>query len=72
MHFKTAENFTSDSRPVLLKTVWINRVGAFQYYAHVLAGFDAVRADAIFDLPADDIASAFVSKICYEYVEQKK
>jgi hypothetical protein len=56
----------------LLKTVWINRVGAFQYYAHVLAGFDAVRADAIFDLPADEIASAFVSKICYEYVEPKK
>jgi hypothetical protein len=37
----------------------------------ILAGFDPVKADAIFDQPAQTIAEAFVSKMAYEYTEPK-
>jgi hypothetical protein len=38
----------------------------------VLAGFDPVVADRIFDQPAHVIAEAYVSKLAAEYVKPKK
>jgi len=37
----------------------------------ILAGFDPVRADAIFDSPALTIAEAYVSKMAYDYIPEK-
>jgi len=47
-------------------------MGTYRYYAHVLAGFDPVKADRIWDMPADHIAMAIMSKMTYEHVEPKK
>jgi hypothetical protein len=70
--FGTAQNFTAGGGGGnLRKRIWLARVGDFKYHAYVLGGFDPIRADAIFDQPADVIAEAAVSKMCYEYVEPK-
>jgi len=47
----------------------VESVGAYYYYSLVLACFDPVKAKAIFDQEAHEIAEAFVSKMAYEYVE---
>jgi hypothetical protein len=44
-------------------------VGAYYYYSLILADFNPVTADKIFDNPAHVIAEAFVSKMVYEYIE---
>lgn len=54
------------------KGIWIRRIGTYRYYALTLAGFDPVRADAIWDQPAHLIAMAVMSKMNYEHVEPKK
>lgn len=52
--------------------MWIRRIGSYRYYALVLAGFDPVQADRIWDMPADAIAMAIMSKMTYEHVEPNK
>lgn len=60
------------SEPPPGKKEWIEEIGAFQYYAHVIADFDPVRADKAYDLPADRIALALVSKRFYEHISKKE
>jgi hypothetical protein len=54
------------------KKRWVKHIGAYYYYSLILANFNPVIADTIFDNPADVIAEAFVSKMTYEYVEHTK
>ena len=51
--------------------MWVQTVGAYRYYSLVLAGFDPIRADAIYDTTADVIALAFVSKMAFESPDKK-
>lgn len=51
------------------KKKWIEQVGAYYYHSLILAGFDPVRADDIFDQPADVIAKAVVSMNAHHYVK---
>lgn len=53
------------------KEKWIEQVGSYWYFSLVLAGFNPVVADEIFDKPAHVIAEAFVSMMAYNYVDQK-
>jgi hypothetical protein len=71
--FATSYNYTSGSGGgSAKKSIWVNRIGTYRYYAQILAGFDPIRADLIFDSRADQIAESFVSKMCYDYVEPKR
>jgi hypothetical protein len=70
--FMTAHNYSSGGGGSAKKNIWVNRIGTYKYYAYILAGFDPKRADDIFDSCADQIAEAFVSKMCYDYVEPKR
>jgi hypothetical protein len=54
------------------KKRWVKHVGAYYYYSLILANFNPVIADKIFDNQAHVIAEAYVSKMTYEYVEHKK
>jgi hypothetical protein len=47
------------------KEKWIEKVGTYWYFSLVLAGFDPVKADQIFDNPAHVIAEAFVSMMAF-------
>lgn len=55
------------ARPDGNKQKWIEKVGSWKYYALILANFDPVRADAIWDTPAEEIAVSFVSMLCYNH-----
>lgn len=72
-YFGTARNFqgTGFASGMGKKMIWTNRMGSYRYKSFILAGFDPSRADAIFDMRADEIAAAYVSKMCYEYTEPK-
>lgn len=69
---ETAGSFGSGGHPNIDKVIWIQRLGAFEYYSLILAAFNPITAEAIFDNRADVIAKAFVSKMAYEHVEPKK
>jgi hypothetical protein len=72
-YFGTARNFqgTGLASGMGKKMIWTNQMGSYRYKAFILAGFDPSRADTIFDMRADEIAAAYVSKMCYEYTEPK-
>ena len=72
-YFGTAQNFqgTGFASGMGKKMIWTNKMGSYRYKSFILAGFDPSRADAIFDMRADEIAAAYVSKMCYEYTEPK-
>jgi hypothetical protein len=70
--FMTAHNYSGSGIGSAKKSIWINRVGTYKYYAYILSGFDPVKAEKIYDSRADQIAEAFVSKMCYDYVEPKR
>jgi len=59
----------SGAKPDATKQKWIEIVGIWKYYSLILAGFDPVKADAIFNNPAHDIAEAYVSQMCYNHKE---
>jgi hypothetical protein len=69
-----AQNFSSQQAGVQngFKIIWSNKVGSFKYFSYILAGFDPIRAEQIWDTRADQIAQAYVSKVCYEFVDIKK
>jgi hypothetical protein len=50
---------------------WVARVGTYWYYSLILANYNPVTAEQIFDNPADTIAESWVTKMAYEYVEKK-
>ena len=52
------------------KQSWIDSVGVYNYYSLMLAGFNPVIADAIYNQPAHVIAEAYVSQMCHTYVDQ--
>lgn len=52
------------------KKAWIQHIGMYRYYSLVLAGFDPIRAEAIYDNPAHVVAEAFVSKIVSEHIDK--
>ena len=54
------------------KQKWIERIGSYRYYALMLANFNPVEADRIWDTDAVTIAEAFVSKLCHEYRPETK
>lgn len=54
------------------KQKWIDRVGAYRYYALMLANFNPAVADEIWNRDAVTIAEAFVSKLCHEYRPETK
>jgi len=71
--FATSYNYsTGGGMGSAKKSIWVNRIGTYRYYAQILADFDPIRADQIFDTRADQIAESFVSKMCYDYVEPKR
>jgi hypothetical protein len=71
--FATSYNYTSGGGGgSAKKSIWVNRIGAYKYYSQILAGFDPLRADEIWNSRADQIAESFVSKLCYDYVEPKR
>jgi hypothetical protein len=43
----------------------------YYYYSLILANFNPITAEEIFDNQADVIAEAFVSKMAYEHMEAK-
>ena len=51
---------------------WIEEVGTYKYYSLLLANFDPVKADEIFNQPADTIAMAVVSQRAYNYQPDSK
>jgi hypothetical protein len=68
-----AQNFNAKQGIVNgFRIIWSNRVGSYKYFAYILAGFDPLKAKEIWDFPAHEIAEAYVSKVCYEYVEPPK
>lgn len=74
-YFLTARNYMSNGPSSLKKSIWTNKIGNSRYNALILAGFDPVKANSIMDMRIDQIAQAFVSKMCYEYSDpqtQKK
>lgn len=73
-YFSTSRNFqaTGFVGGIGKKMIWTNQMGSYRYKSFILAGFDPCKADSIFDMRADEIAAAFVSKMCYEYSESKK
>lgn len=70
--FGTARNFSAGGKGSMRKRIWISQIGEYRYHAQVLADFDPIKADAIFDQPADVIAESVVSKMCHDYIEPKK
>jgi hypothetical protein len=52
------------------KQAWIESVGVYYYYSLLLADFNPVVADAIYNQPAHVIAEAYVSQMCHTYVDQ--
>jgi hypothetical protein len=72
-YFGTSQNFqgTGIASGMGKKMIWTNKMGSYRYKAYILSGFDPCKADAIFDMRADEIAAAYVSKMCYEYTEPK-
>jgi hypothetical protein len=55
------------AKPDGTKQKWIERVGTYRYYALILSNFDPLKAEAILDLQAHEIAEAFVSSLCYNH-----
>lgn len=72
-YYGTSRNFqgTGFGGGMGKKMIWTNQMGSYRYKAFILSGFDPCKADAIFDMRADEIAAAYVSKMCYEYTEPK-
>ncbi len=56
-----------DAEAVPEKQKWIEQVGTYRYYSHVLAHFNPAEAEVIYDMPADLITAAFVSKLASEF-----
>lgn len=74
-YYLTARNYMGSGPTSLKKSIWTNKIGNSRYNALILANFDPVRANAIMELRIDQIAQAYVSKMCYEYIDpqtQKK
>lgn len=65
-------NFSGGGMAPGMKVIWIKKQGPYRYYSYVLAGFDPIRAEAIFDLTAEAIAEAFVTMMVYNYHEPQK
>lgn len=71
MYFKRSIAFIKTGGPQdPNRAKWIHDLGVYYWYSLILAEFDPVRADAIFDQPADVIAAAYVSKLAYEYTPE--
>lgn len=68
-YYLTARNYSGTGAPNLKKSIWTNKIGNSRYNAYILAGFNPAEAEKIMDMRADQIAQAFVSKMCYEYVD---
>lgn len=47
-------------------------MGEYKWFSLVLAEFNPVEADKIFNLPADQIAEAYVSQRAANYVKPSK
>jgi len=43
----------------------------YYYYSLILAGFNPKEADRIFDSRADEIATAYVSRMAYQFVKDE-
>jgi hypothetical protein len=69
-----AQNFSNPNAGLQngFKTIWANKVGSFKYLSLILANFDPYKAEMIWDQRADNIALAYVSKVCYEFIDIKK
>lgn len=70
--FRYTENWKGDGKVIFSKQRFANAIGVYRYYSLVLAQFNPILADEIYDQPADKIAQAFVAQICYNYVEPDK
>jgi hypothetical protein len=68
-YYLTARNYSGTGAPSLKKSIWTNKIGNSRYNALILANFNPAQADKIMDMRADQIAQAFVSKMCYEYID---
>jgi hypothetical protein len=72
--FNASKSFSNQGKASAsrhFKKNWVKTVGAYYYYSLILANFNPVIANQIFDNPAHVIAEAFVSKMAYEHVEVK-
>ena len=72
--FAMAKSFSGVSQASAsthFKKKWIKTVGAYYYYSLILANFNPIIANEIFDNQAHVIAEAFISKMAYEHVEVK-
>lgn len=71
--FAQSRKFTGKSaKRNIEKERFITEVGTFWYYSLILSGFDPVRAETIFDNPADVIAEAYVSMMAFNHVDPDK
>jgi hypothetical protein len=68
-YYLTARNYSGNGASSLKKSIWTNKIGNSRYNSFILANFNPVEAENIMDMRADQIAQAFVSKMCYEYTE---
>ncbi len=68
-YYLTARNYSGTGAPSLKKSIWTNKVGSARYNALILANFNPSEAEKIIDMRADQIAQAFVSKMCFEYID---
>lgn len=67
---KIAEGyFTSNEKPSASKKRWIEKIGSYRYFALLLADFNPVTANLIYNQRASVIAQAYVSRACYNYSE---
>ena len=51
------------------KAKLIQYIGEYYYHSLVLANFDPVQADLIFDKPAEEIAKSVVAMMAHNYHE---
>jgi hypothetical protein len=68
-YYLTARNYSGNGVASLKKSIWTNKIGSSRYNSFILANFNPVEADKIMDMRADQIAQAFVSKMCFEYID---
>lgn len=64
--------FAMSGKSNVHKKRWAKKVGSYRHFCLILAGFDPVKAEQIYDNPAHVIAEAYVSKIVYEHRDVPK
>ena len=65
-------SFPGRGKPVAERDRFIDLIGIYKYHALTLADFDPIKANRIFDSPADVIAEAVTARMCFNYVPDTK